>query len=139
MGSWVTGMDFPHARSLVEVMVWGTETEGPSTDQQAVWRNLMQQYAEIDPFIEEALYDELEMVLNTGENLCIDDSYLSDEYRPNSPAEIWRIAHPVTIDIYRQGYSSEYDCRIYYAFPVDREHNRSAFLQESKLVLVMPE
>jgi hypothetical protein len=136
-GSWVSYKDFPQARELVEVSVWGTK--GPSVYQQTVWQKLTQQFIELAPLIEKALYEELETVLNSDDNLDIDDLYLSDEYRPKGPTEIWKIACPISIDVYPEGYSSEYDCRIYYAFPVDREHNRSVFLKGSKLVLVMPE
>lgn len=136
-GSWVSYKDFPQARELVEVSVWGTK--GPSIYQESVWRKLIQQFTEIAPLIEKALYKEFEAVLNLDDNLDIDDLYLTDEYRPNNPTEIWKIAHPVSVDIYPEGYSSEFDCRIYYAFPIDREHNRSVFLMGSKLVYVMPE
>jgi hypothetical protein len=136
-GSWVSYQDFPQARELVEVSVWGTE--GPSIYQQAVWQKLIQQFTEIAPLIEEALFQEFVTVLNSADDLDVDDLYLTDEYRPMNPTEIWKIAHPVSIDIYPEGYSSEYDCRIYYAFPIDREHNRSVFLLGSKLVFVMPE
>lgn len=135
-GSWVCAKNFPQARELVEVSVWGTK--GPSIYQEAVWQKLIQQFTEIAPCIEIALYEEFE-ILNSDENLDIDDLYLTDEYRPANPTEIWKIAHPVSIDIYPEGYSSEFDCRIYYAFPIDREHNRSVFLLGSKLVYVMPE
>jgi hypothetical protein len=135
-GSWVCYKDFPQARDLVEVSAWGIT--GPSIYQEAVWRKLMQQFTNIAPLIEKALYDEFEF-FGTDDDLDIDDLYLTDKYRPKNPAEIWKIAHPVSIDIYPEGYSSEYDCRIYYAFPIDREHNRSVFLKESKLVFVLPE
>lgn len=133
----MTYKDFPQARELVEVSVWGAEE--PSIYQQTVWQKLIQQFTEIAPLIEKALYEEFETVLNSNEMLDIDDLYLTDEYRPKNPTEIWKIAHPISIDIYPEGYSSEYDCRIYYAFPFDREHNRSVFLLGSKFVFVMPE
>jgi hypothetical protein len=137
LGSWVAYVSFPHAREPVEVSVWGKEV--PSAFQQAVFQKLLQRYAEIEPSIEQALFDEFELALGSDDSMDVDDRYFADEYRPQSTGEVWRIAHPVSIDVYPAGFSPEYDCRIYYAFPVDREHNRSLFLWDGKLVLVAPE
>jgi hypothetical protein len=136
-GSWVAYVNFPHAREPVEVSVWGKD--GPSEYQQAVWQKLTRDYDALEPHIENALFNEYETALKSDESMAINDHYLTGEYLLKKAGEIWKIAQPLSIDIYPARYSTDYDCRVYFAFPVDSEHNRSVFLWDGKLVLVMPE
>jgi len=136
-GSWVAYVNFPHAREPVEVSVWGQE--GPSEFQQAVWQKLTRDYDAFEPHIEKALFDEFETALESDNSMAINDHYLTDEYLLKNAGEVWKIAHPLSIDIYPASYSSDYDCRIYYAFLVDSEHNRSVFLRDGELFLVATE
>ena len=136
-GSWVAYVDFPHARAPVEVSVWGKE--GPSEFQRVVWQKLTRDYDAFERHIEKALFDEFQTALKSGNSMAINDHYLTGEYLLKNAGEVWKIAHPLSIDIYPADYSSDYDCRIYYAFPVDSEHNRSVFLRHGELVLVAPE
>lgn len=136
-GSWVAYVDFPHAREPVEVSIWGKE--GPSGFQQAVWQKLTQDYDALEPHIEKALFEAFETALKSDNSMAINDHYLTGEYLLQNAGEVWKIAHPLSIDIYPASYSADYDCRIYYAFPIDSEHNRSVFLRNGKLILVAPE
>lgn len=136
MGSWVASTDFPHARGAVEVSVWGSDR--PSTFQQNVFQKLLQGYVKLEPELEEALFNEFETTMNSEDTTATDDGFQAEEL-PENPGEVWKLFDPVSIDIYPEGYSPEYDCRIYYGFPLDIEHNRSVFLQNGKLVFVAPE